>query len=132
MEALVAAEQALQAKAHCRRKVFDVSGDVISNEGVAPHNRRAALTTLGVTVDALAIETDEGDLPGCFYENLMHGEAAFVMTASGFDDYPAQIKRKLQRETTRQLSGVCQCDHSIATCDHKACKTVNFVQIAPI
>lgn len=103
-EALIAAEQALKAVPHCARKVIDVSGDGISNEGAAPHMRKSALTALGVTVNALAIETDEVDLTGWFYENLIHGEGAFVMTADGFEDYPAQIKRKLQRETTRQLS----------------------------
>ncbi|WP_282129687.1 DUF1194 domain-containing protein [Roseobacter litoralis] len=103
-EALIAAEQALKSVPHCARKVIDVSGDGISNEGAAPDSRRAALTALGVTVNALAIETDEDDLTGWFYENLIHGEGAFVMTADSFEDYPAQIKRKLQRETTRQLS----------------------------
>lgn len=34
------------------------------------------------------------------------GEGAFVVTANGFEDYPAQIKRKLQRETTKQLSSL--------------------------
>ncbi|WP_282059252.1 DUF1194 domain-containing protein [Roseobacter litoralis] len=103
-EALIAAEQVLKSVPHCARKVIDVSGDGISNEGVAPDSRGAALTALGVTVNALAIETDEDDLTGWFYENLIHGEGAFVMTADSFEDYPAQIKRKLQRETTRQLS----------------------------
>lgn len=103
-EAVVAAEEALAVVPQCRRKVIDVSGDGISNEGVVPASRRAALSEKGITVNALAIETDAEDLTAWFYENLIHGEGAFVMTADGFEDYPAQIKRKLQRETTRQLS----------------------------
>ena len=103
-EAVVAAENALAFVPHCRRKVIDVSGDGISNEGIEPASRRAALTEKGITVNALAIETDDEDLTAWFFENLIHGEGAFVMTADGFEDYPAQIKRKLQRETTRQLS----------------------------
>lgn len=31
------------------------------------------------------------------------GKGAFVVTANGFEDYPVQIRRKLQRETTKQL-----------------------------
>ncbi len=105
-EALIAAERAFAEVPECRRKVVDVSGDGASNEGVDPSTRRAALTQLGVTVNALAIETDEEDLTAWFFENLIHGEGAFVVTANGFEDYPEQIKRKLQRETTRQLSGL--------------------------
>ena len=105
-EALIAAETALSEVMHCRRKVIDVSGDGISNEGALPQSRHARLQALGVVVNALAIETDDADLTGWFFENLIVGEGAFVLTANGFEDYPAQIRRKLQRETTRQLSAV--------------------------
>ena len=88
----------------CRRKVIDVSGDGVSNEGPMPDMHRAALGALDVTVNALAIETGQEDLTGWFFEHLIHGEGAFVITANGFEDYPEQIRRKLQRETTRQVS----------------------------
>ncbi|WP_300035992.1 DUF1194 domain-containing protein [uncultured Roseobacter sp.] len=117
-EALSASEAALLQVPHCARRVIDVSGDGISNEGPEPATRHAALAEMGVTVNALAIETDETDLTGWFYENLITGEGAFVITANGFEDYPAQIRRKLQRETTRQLSGLPQCDHTGFSCDH--------------
>lgn len=105
-EALVAAENVLAEVPECRRKVVDVSGDGISNEGILPETRRASLSAAGIVVNALAIESDEADLTGWFYENLIHGEGAFVVTANNFDDYPEQIKRKLRRETTRQLSAL--------------------------
>ena len=100
----MAAESALEQVPQCRRKVIDVSGDGISNEGVEPLTRHAALKQTGVVVNALAIETDKEDLTAWFFENLIVGEGAFVITANGFEDYPEQIRRKLQRETTRQLS----------------------------
>ena len=105
-EALAAAETALAEVPECRRKVIDVSGDGVSNEGEPPQSRHAALSRMGVTVNALAIETDDTDLTAWFFENLIHGPGAFVVTANGFEDYPAQIRRKLQRETTRQLSAL--------------------------
>lgn len=105
-EAVVIAENALEDVSHCRRKVIDVSGDGISNEGILPQERHPALAQKGIVVNALAIETDDDDLTGWFYENLIWGEGAFVMTANGFEDYPEQIRRKLQRETTRQISGI--------------------------
>ncbi|MCV3272204.1 DUF1194 domain-containing protein [Roseobacter sinensis] len=117
-EALVAAEEALRAVPQCARKVIDVSGDGISNEGIHPRDRHPALAEMDVTVNGLAIETDEEDLTGWFYENLIRGEGAFVMTANGFEDYPAQIRRKLQREITRPLSGYRICDHGAFSCDH--------------
>lgn len=90
----------------CARKVIDVSGDGISNEGEEPQAQRAALSAQGIIVNALAIETDDIDLTGYFFENLIHGEGAFVVTANGFEDYPDKIRRKLQRETTKQLSAL--------------------------
>ena len=86
--------------------MVDVSGDGVSNEGVLPQDRHSALKANGIVVNALAIETDDTDLTAWFFENLIVGDGAFVMTANGFEDYPEQIRRKLQRETTRQLSAV--------------------------
>jgi len=103
-EALVVSRAALDEMAHCTRRVIDVSGDGVSNEGIEPATQRAAMTADGIIVNALAIETDATDLTGYFYENLITGPGAFVATANGFQDYPEQIKRKLQRETTRQVT----------------------------
>jgi Ca-activated chloride channel family protein len=90
--------------AACKRRVIDVSGDGESNEGIEPAQLRALLDQQSVVVNGLAIETDDADLTAYFYENLIWGEGAFVITANGFADYPAQIKRKLQRETLKQVS----------------------------
>lgn len=55
-------------------------------------------------MNAIAIETDETDLTAYFFENVITGPGAFVVTAQGFEDYPEQIKRKLQRETMKQVT----------------------------
>lgn len=110
-EALEKAERVLADVPQCRRKVIDVSGDGISNEGIDPLSRHPALEALGVVVNALAIETGEEDLTGWFYENLIMGPGAFVITANGFEDYPEQIRRKLIREITRPLSMAPVRDH---------------------
>jgi Ca-activated chloride channel family protein len=86
--------------------VIDLSGDGPSNEGPSPPSAKPQLSALGVTVNALAIEESEPDLTAYFYENVIHGEGAFVITASGFEDYPDRIRRKLMRETTRQTAAV--------------------------
>lgn len=88
----------------CKRRVIDVSGDGFSNEGVEPQSLRSGLWRAGFTVNALAIENTEDDLTSYYWENVIAGENAFVMTANGFDDYPKRIKQKLLREVTLQVS----------------------------
>ena len=103
-EALILSAGAFDAVPDCARRIVDVSGDGLSNEGAPPGAVHPMLKRRGVTVNALVIETDETDLTGYFYENVITGTGAFVVTAKGFEDYPAQIRRKLRRETTKQLS----------------------------
>ncbi|WP_082029439.1 DUF1194 domain-containing protein [Tateyamaria sp. ANG-S1] len=103
-EALVLSRRAFATVAQCTRKVIDVSGDGVSNEGLEPAGQRGPLNDAGITVNAIAIETDDTDLTAYFFENVITGPGAFVVTARGFEDYPAQIKRKLQRETIRQVT----------------------------
>lgn len=90
----------------CARRVIDVSGDGISNEGIAPRDTHPRLAALDITVNALVIEgaDQDEDLTGYFYENVIRGEGAFVSTANGFAEYPERIRQKLLREITEQLS----------------------------
>jgi Ca-activated chloride channel homolog len=103
-EAMAVGRKAFRAVTDCRKWVIDISGDGVSNEGIEPATQRPAMIADKITVNAIAIETDRTDLTGYFYENLISGPGAFVVTAAGFRDYPDQIKRKLQRETTKQIS----------------------------
>ncbi|MEP3948021.1 DUF1194 domain-containing protein [Ascidiaceihabitans sp.] len=105
-EALALSRDVLQDVPQCARKVIDVSGDGVSNEGVLPTSLHAVIRHESITVNAIAIETDSTDLTAYFYENLIMGPQAFVVTAVGFEDYPEQIRRKLQRETTKQVSAL--------------------------
>ncbi len=98
---------------HCLRRVIDVSGDGRSNEGAEPQSQHPKLRSDRITVNALAIETDDSDLTAYFFENLITGEGAFVETAWGFEDYPAAILRKLQRETTRAAARLRTHDHIV-------------------
>lgn len=117
-EALSISQTALAEVPGCKRQVIDVSGDGISNEGVPPADLHLALRGAGITVNALAIETDEVDLTAYFFENVITGEGAFVETASGFSDYPRAILRKLQRETQRVTSSLPSRETVIPTSLH--------------
>lgn len=92
----------------CLRKVIDVSGDGISNEGEEPRSTHASLAAAGIVVNGLAIEGDDADLTGYYFENVIRGEGAFVMTAAGFEDYPRAIRAKLIREVTKQVAAIDQ------------------------
>jgi Ca-activated chloride channel family protein len=111
-EALGASLEALEDVADCTLEVIDVSGDGVSNEGVEPRSLHAKLKAQNIIVNGLAIETDQTDLTAYFYENLIVGEGAFVVTANGFENYPAQIRRKLQRETAKRTSALVQSPRS--------------------
>lgn len=103
-EALQVALAAFDEQDECARHVIDLSGDGPSNEGIAPMVVRPALQAAGITVNAIAIEESEPDLTAYFFENVIAGEGAFVVTASGFRDYPVQIQKKLLREVVHQSS----------------------------
>ncbi len=92
------------ASEDCARRVIDLSGDGISNEGIAPSSIRKQLWDAGFTVNGLAIETDAFDLTTYYWENVAIGDKAFIMTANGYADYPKRIKLKLLREVTQQVS----------------------------
>lgn len=103
-EALLVTMEAFDAVPGCARHLIDVSGDGISNEGVEPASLRRDLKARNITVNAIAIEESEPDLTAYFFENVIMGNGAFVVTASGFRDYPERIRKKLLREVTEQTA----------------------------
>jgi len=103
-EALMRTLEEFDAVPHCARQLIDLSGDGPSNEGVEPSEVQAALREAGVVVNALAIEASEPELTAYFFENVIVGEGAFVVTASSFEDYPDRIRKKLLREVTMQTA----------------------------
>ncbi len=105
-EALGFALPLFQMRPDCRRKVIDVSGDGISNEGVPPREVHAALAAAGVTVNGLVIAGAQEDVTGHYYENVIRGPGAFVLTADGFADYPDRIRQKLLREVTKPTASL--------------------------
>ena len=104
-EALLFSAAQFEAADHCTRKVIDISGDGSSNEGIAPGAARAALAGRDITVNALVIEGAEPMMTEYFWEHVITGPGAFVITANGYDDYPARMRRKLLREVAKQVSG---------------------------
>ena len=86
------------------RKIVDLSGD-----GRQKHMRlrfpvasledlRARAEAMGVTINALAIETDDRALAQYFEDRVIVGEMAFVIPIRSMRDFGDAIIEKLQRE----------------------------------
>ncbi len=88
----------------CKRKVIDISGDGSSNEGIEPTEVRDALYEDGIVVNALVIEGAEPRMTEYFWENVILGAGAFVITANSYDEYPKRMRAKLLREVAKQIS----------------------------
>ena len=91
------------------RRIVDVSGDGRQKHVRLRHptatladlQRRAE--TMGVTINALAIETDDEGLAEYFEQRVTVGERAFVIPIRSMRDFGDAIVEKLQREL---LAGV--------------------------
>ncbi|MEL6915146.1 MAG: DUF1194 domain-containing protein [Pseudomonadota bacterium] len=106
-EALRVSASLFDDAAACERRVIDISGDGVSNEGETPRATQPEMAARGITVNALVIEdATAGDLTGYFYENVITGPGAFVVTAEGYEDYPRQMRRKLLREVVQAVGAL--------------------------
>lgn len=82
----------------CLRRVIDVSGDGVSNEGVPPQPEAWRLAQLGYTINGLVIRGADPDPVAHYNSQVIAGPGAFVEVAESFEDYPRAILRKLLRE----------------------------------
>lgn len=87
----------------CTRKVIDISGDGVSNEGVSPLEASRRLTALGYTINGLVIRGAEPDPLVHYQELVIGGPGAFIEIARDFSDYPRAIKTKLLREIDQPM-----------------------------
>ncbi len=103
-EALVhAAEVGAGAPEACKRRVIDVSGDGVSNEGREPSTVSRPLAARGYTINGLVIRGADPDPVVHFRAQVIAGPGAFVEIAADFADYPRAILRKLLREIDQPL-----------------------------
>lgn len=83
------------------RRVIDVSGDGTNNSGsISPDIARDAAVANGITINGLPITGDGSDvgLLEHYEEQVKGGEGAFVIEASGFEDFARAIRQKLVLE----------------------------------
>jgi Protein of unknown function (DUF1194) len=81
-----------------QRRVIDVSGDGVDNSGADLEAMRNTANAIGVTVNGLAIESEQPDLTDYYREHVITGADSFVVRATDFEDYARAIREKLLRE----------------------------------
>src|SRR5437773_1324742 len=80
------------------RRVIDVSGDGMANFGTPPLAVRDALVKQGITINGLAILSEEPWLDDYYRQNVIGGPSAFVVVATSFDSFADAMLRKLVQE----------------------------------
>ena len=83
-----------------KRRIIDVSGDGINNEGEYAATARHRAVEAGITVNGLAILNDEPNLARYYLAGVVGGPGAFVLTAVDFADFALAIRQKLIMEIT--------------------------------
>jgi len=80
------------------RRVIDISGDGMANFGLSPTLARDRIVAAGISINGLAILTEEPWLAGYYDSNVIGGPGAFVVVARDFGSFADAILRKLVRE----------------------------------
>lgn len=79
-------------------RVIDISGDGMANFGEPPAAARDALVRRGITINGLAILSEEPWLDQYYRNHVIGGPASFVVVAKNFESFAEAMLRKLVRE----------------------------------
>jgi hypothetical protein len=79
-------------------EVIDVSGDGMANFGPAPAEVRDQLVAQGITINGLAILTEEPWLDDYYRQNVIGGPAGFCLVAENMDSFAEAMLKKLVQE----------------------------------
>ena len=79
-------------------KVIDVSGDGMANFGPPPAQVRDDLVAQGITINGLAILTEEPWLAEYYTDNVIGGASSFCLVAENMDSFAEAMLRKLVQE----------------------------------
>ncbi len=103
-DALLEAGNSFADVPNCERRVIDVSGDGLSNEGFDVEAARNVIIGQGIVINGLAIEGAQDDLTAYFRNSVIGGRGSFVVKAGSYADYPRAIRRKLLNEVTKPVT----------------------------
>lgn len=89
-------------------KVIDISGDGMANFGVPPAEVRDRLVARGITINGLAILSEEPWLDEYYRKNVIGGAASFVAVAKDYESFAEAMLRKLVQEVASLPPGVAR------------------------
>ncbi len=89
----------------CDRKVMDVSGDGINNDGFGPQMAYRHFPFEDVTVNGLVIVGSDPEVEWFYEREVLRGRLAFLEIARGFEDFERAMTRKLFREISNIMLG---------------------------
>ena len=93
-----AAAQFDQLPTPASRRVIDISGDGMADFGPPPAGVRDRLVAAGITINGLAILTEEPWLEDYYRDNVIGGPGAFILAARDFHSFAEAMLRKLVQE----------------------------------
>ncbi|WP_245216457.1 DUF1194 domain-containing protein [Sagittula salina] len=93
----------LQRAPSCDRRVIDVSGDGVTNDGFGPFYAYKHFPFDGVTVNGLAVLGADPAVMEHFEFEVLHGPGAFLEAAEGYEGYQNAMERKLFREISDRI-----------------------------
>jgi Protein of unknown function (DUF1194) len=97
--ALLAAAAAFdQMPEPAQRRVIDISGDGMANFGLTPTVARDRIVEAGISINGLAILTEEPWLEAYYRSNVIGGPGAFVVAARNSGTFADAMLRKLVQE----------------------------------
>jgi len=79
-------------------RIIDVSGDGMANFGPPPAPVRDRLVAGGITINGLAILTEEPWLADYYKQNVIGGDTAFCLVAETMDSFAEAMLKKLVQE----------------------------------
>ncbi len=91
----------------CRRRVIDISGDGVWNDGPRPEDVWQTFPP-DLTINGLVIAGAKPDPVSYYQDVVIGGPGSFVEVADSFDDYATAIRFKLLRELAPTLSMVTE------------------------
>jgi hypothetical protein len=80
------------------RRIIDISGDGMANFGMPPAAARDQIVAAGISINGLAILTEEPWLAGYYRNEVVGGPGAFVAVARNFTSFADAMLKKLVQE----------------------------------
>jgi hypothetical protein len=94
-----------QSGVEANRRVIDLSGDGSNNVGRLAEYARDDAVAAGITINALAILSDETLLDIWYRDNAIGGAGAFVVAVADFEAFAPALLNKLIREIAQMPTG---------------------------